>query len=281
MQKVTSRDGTPIAYDQTGAGPPVILVSGAFGYRAFPKLVQLADLLAEHFTVLSYDRRGRGDSGDTAPFAVEREIEDLEALIGAAGGRTSLWGWSSGAVLALRAAAHGLPIDRVAAHEPPFLVDDSRPLPAGHFAARLDGLLAAGRRGAAVRYFMTEGMGVPGLLVRLMRLTPMWSRLERVAHTLPYDWAVLRNTMQGRPLAREEWVRVTVPVLVLAGARSPAQLRNAARAIADVLPDGRHVELPRQSHNVSMKALAPVLVEFLAGAKAAPAAVYRIAGAGA
>jgi pimeloyl-ACP methyl ester carboxylesterase len=265
MSTVRSMDGTTIAFDRFGEGPAVILVGGAFSYRAFPKMVQLAELLAERFTVINYDRRGRGDSGDTRPYAVEREIEDLDALVEAAGGSASLWGWSSGGVLALRAAAGGLNIDKLALYEPPFMVDDSHALPPADFATRLDQLTAAERRSEAVKYFMTKGMGVPRVVVALMRVTPFWSKLKAVAHTLPYDWAVMGDTMGGRPLAASEWASVRQPTLVLSGEKSPAQLRKAAQALAEVLPSAEHRPLRRQSHNVSMKALAPVLAEFFAG----------------
>jgi pimeloyl-ACP methyl ester carboxylesterase len=265
MSTVRSMDGTTIAFDRFGEGPAVILVGGAFSYRAFPKMVQLAELLAERFTVINYDRRGRGDSGDTRPYAVEREIEDLDALVEAAGGSASLWGWSSGGVLALRAAAGGLNIDKLALYEPPFMVDDSHALPPADFATRLDQLTAAERRSEAVKYFMTKGMGVPRVVVALMRVMPFWSKLKAVAHTLPYDWAVMGDTMGGRPLAASEWASVRQPTLVLSGEKSPAQLRKAAQALAEVLPSAEHRPLRRQSHNVSMKALAPVLAEFFAG----------------
>jgi len=266
MQTVRSNDGTTIAFDRSGAGPAVILAGGAFSYRRFPKLLQLAELLSHRFTVINYDRRGRGDSGDTPPYAIEREIEDLAALVDAAGGAASFWGWSSGAVLGLRAAASGVGLQRLALFEPPFLVDASRPLPPRDFGVRLQALVDAGRRGAAARYFMTQGMGIPRPIVGLMRFAPFWRNLKATAHTLPYDWAVLGDTLSGRPLDPAEWSSATVPTLAIAGEKSPAQLRNAARALADVLPDVRHVELAGQNHDPSMKVLAPVLERFFARA---------------
>jgi pimeloyl-ACP methyl ester carboxylesterase len=262
MYTVTSNDGTRIAFDQLGEGAPVILVGGAFSYRMFPKLVELTELLAERFTVVNYDRRGRGDSGDTAPYAVERELEDLEALIEAAGGSASLWGWSSGGVLALRATAAGLPVTRLAVYQPPFLVDDDGHRPPPDFERTLAELTASDRRGAAASYFMKKGMGMPALIVGVMRLTPFWPRLKATALTLPYDVAVMGCAEWGEPLSAEQWASVTAPTLVLDGEKSPAQLRNAARALAVVLPNATHRTLPGQSHNVSMEALAPVLAEF-------------------
>src|SRR5215813_8773258 len=151
MRTTTSKDGTTIAFDRYGDGEPVILVQPAFGHRSFnPQFVELAELLAPHFTVFNYDRRGRGDSGDTAPYAVEREIEDLDALIAEAGGSSAVFGYSSGATLALKAAAHRLAIGKLALYEPPFLVDDSRPRPSADLPGQHAALISAGRRGDAV-----------------------------------------------------------------------------------------------------------------------------------
>src|SRR6185503_2516347 len=160
MRKVISKDGTAIAFDQSGEGPAVILVGGALSDRSGS--APLVELLAPHFTVFSYDRRGRGDSGDTAPYAVEREVEDIEALINEAGGSAFVYGMSSGAVLALEVASK-LPtkIKKLALYEPPFIVDDSRPLPPKDYVKQLDELTAAGRRGDAVEFFMTEVVVVP------------------------------------------------------------------------------------------------------------------------
>jgi pimeloyl-ACP methyl ester carboxylesterase len=264
METVRSKDGTRIAFDRLGSGPPVILAGGAFSHRRFPKLVELAELLADRFCVLNYDRRGRGESGDTAPYGVEREVEDLEALIDAAGGSAAFWGWSSGAVLGLRAAAAGARIERLALFEPPFAVDARRRVPPPDLATRLAALTAAGRRGRAARLFMTKAMGIPAPIVALMRFAPIWPSLVATAHTLPYDLAVMGDTMAGRPLDPEEWAGVTAPALVVAGEKSPEQLRQAARAIAKLLPNARHRVLLGQSHNPSMAALAPVLEQFFA-----------------
>jgi pimeloyl-ACP methyl ester carboxylesterase len=215
---------------------------------AFPKMVELAELLADRFTVANYDRRGRGDSGDVEPYAVEREIEDLQAVLDEAGGSASAWGWSSGAVLVLRSAAHGLKLRRLALYEPPFMVDASHRLPPADFAMRLVELTSAGQRGAAVRYYMTKGMGgVPGAIVALMRFTPFWSKLKAVAHTLPYDWAVLGDSMAGKPLSAPKWASVTAPALVIAGEKSPAQLRQAAGALAAVLPEPQRLDAGARS----------------------------------
>jgi pimeloyl-ACP methyl ester carboxylesterase len=279
MQTVISHDGTPIAFDRIGSGPAVVLIGGAFSYRKFPKTVELARRLADRFTVINYDRRGRGDSGDADVYAVEREIEDLAAVIDAAGGSASLWGWSSGAVLALRAAAAGLPVERLALYEPPAIVSE-HPAPPKDFAQRLDAHLAAGDRSGAVMHYMTAGMGAPAFFVNLMRPLPMWGRLKEVAHTLPYDWAVLGELMSGEPLEQRPWAQVIAPTLVMAGAKSPALLRDAAAAIAAPLPRGELRTLAGQGHNPSMKVQAPVVADFFGGVVNTAQPPARVAAAG-
>jgi pimeloyl-ACP methyl ester carboxylesterase len=266
MQTVTSKDGTTIAYDRYGTGPAVILVGGALSYRKFKKTEELSELLSGRGTVINYDRRGRGDSDEVTPFALEREIEDIAALIEAAGGRASLWGWSSGGALALRAAGARIGVERLAVYEAPFMVDPKEHLPTLGYSDRLDELIAAGNRSGAVRHFMRNAIGIPAPFVALMRLMPMWKGMKAVAHTLPYDWAALGDhNMHGDPLRPEEWASVTVPTLVVYGSKSPAGLQKGSRALAQVLPNAELRELEGQAHNVSMKALAPVLAEFFAG----------------
>lgn len=264
MQTVTSKDGSRIAYDRLGSGPAVILVGGALSYRKFGKMEELAGLLAEHCTVINYDRRGRGDSTEAGPFSMEREIEDVQALIESAGGSASLWGWSSGGALALRAASTLIGVERVLVYEVPFMVTAGAKRPTPDYGERLEELVAAGNRSGAVKHFMRNAMGVPAPVVALMRLMPMWKGLEATAPTLPYDWAALGpHTMYGAPLNSEEWASVTVPVQVVHGSKSPAVLRDGSRALAEVLPNAELRELEGVSHNLKMKALAPVLVDFL------------------
>jgi pimeloyl-ACP methyl ester carboxylesterase len=263
MKTVTSKDGSRIAYDRYGSGPVVILVAGALGYRKFRQMEELATLLAPRCTVINYDRRGRGDSTEVKPFALEREIEDIEALIDAAGGSASLWGWSSGGALALRAAAAGLRVERLSVYEVPFMVTPAAKRPTPDYEQRLGELVAAGDRSGAVRHFMRNAMGIPAPLVALMRLMPLWKGIKATAHTLPYDWAALgEHTMYGAPLNAEEWASVTMPTLVAYGGKSPALLQQGSRALADVLPNAELRELEDISHNVKMNVLAPVLAEF-------------------
>lgn len=240
MHTLISKDGTTIAYDKTGQGPALILVAGAFSYRKFPGQVQLAKLLSGQFTVYNYDRRGRGDSSDTQPYAVEREYEDLQAMIDAAGGSAYVWGLSSGAVLALQAAARGASITKLALHEPPFIVDAADPKPPENFVHRVNELTRANERAETIKYFMTKGMGAPSFVVSMMRMMPgVWSNLLAVAHTLPYDAALLDGFMAGKALPASLWSTVTMPTLVLEGIESPASLRHAAQALAVALPNAR------------------------------------------
>ncbi|RED64858.1 alpha/beta fold hydrolase [Cohnella lupini] len=263
MRQAISKDGTKIAYDLTGSGPVVILVGGAFSFRKFPGTLKLADFLSKDFTVINYDRRGRGDSSDTAPYAAEREIEDIGALIEEAGGFAHLWGMSSGAVLALRAAASGLPIKKLALYQPPFMLEDNGKLPPADFLAKLQDMVDSERRGDAVKWFMTKGMGVPGFFVGMMRMMPgVWKRLKAVAHTLPYDFAIMGDTVSGKPLSAREWQGIRVPTLVVDGDKSQASIRQSSQAIAHILPNAEYRTLEGQSHDVAMDVLAPVLASF-------------------
>jgi pimeloyl-ACP methyl ester carboxylesterase len=263
MKRVVSRDGTTIAYDRVGQGEPLILVDGALCSRALGPMPKLAPLLAGQFTVFTYDRRGRGDSGDTAPYAVEREVEDLEALVGEAGGSASLFGISSGAVLALTAAARGLRVTKLALYEAPFIVDGSRPTTENDWA-RIDASIGAGLRPDAVRAFL-KSVGVPAIVVALMRCLPVWSKVKAVAHTLPYDGAIVKEYQRGKALPVDRWSSVTIPTLALDGGKSPAWIRNGMRALAGLLPNARYRTLEGQTHDVAAKALAPVVAEFFRG----------------
>ncbi|WP_098025568.1 alpha/beta fold hydrolase [Streptomyces sp. st115] len=264
---VVSSDGTPIAFEQSGSGPTVILVSSALADRSDTK--KLAGLLAPHFTVVNYDRRGRGASGNNAAYMVRREIDDIAALIEHAGGIASVFGSSSGSVLALRAAAAGLNIKRLALYEPPFAVAPSDFRPPRDFARHIDGLIAEDRRSEAVKTFMTKAQGMPVFMVGSMRLMPgVWSNLKAMAHTLPYDIAVMGDTQQGKPLTTEMWSPATAPTLVMTGSKSPDGFQSAARAVTEVLPDAVHHTLQGLNHGavvMAPKKLAPKLIEFLQG----------------
>jgi pimeloyl-ACP methyl ester carboxylesterase len=271
MKTVTSKDGSRIAYDRLGSGPKVILVAGALGYRKFKKTEQLARLLAERCTVINYDRRGRGDSTEVKPFAVEREIEDIAALIEAEGGPASLWGTSSGGALALRAAGTGIGVERISVYEVPFIVDPEATRPTRDYGERLDELVAADDRGGAVKHFMRHAIGIPAPFVAVMPLLPMWKGIKATAHTLPYDWAALgEHTMYGAPLDPAEWASVTMSTQVVYGSKTADVLRQSSRALAEVLPNAELRELEGVSHNVKMNLLAPVLTEFFDTASVRP-----------
>jgi pimeloyl-ACP methyl ester carboxylesterase len=259
--KVFSKDGTAIAFDRIGYGPPVILIDGALCYRGMGQSGQLAELLAPHFTVFTYDRRGRGASGDTLPYAVEREVEDIAALLSEAGASAFVWGTSSGAVLALEAANCLSGIKKLALYEAPFIVDDTRPTTEDGWD-RISGAVAADRRSDAVKLFL-KLVGVPGFVRALMPLIiPVWLKLKAVAHTIPYDGAVVRDNQRGKPLPASRWASVTIPALVMDGGNSPAWMRHANRSLASVLPNARYQTLQGQTHMLKPKAHAPILVEF-------------------
>lgn len=269
MKAVISKDGTPIAFDQSGEGPALILIAPATGTRL--DLASLATALAPEFTVFAYDRRGRGDSGDTPPYAVEREVEDIEALIDEAGGSAFAFGSSSGAVLALEAARlRPTKIAKVALYEPPFIVDNSRPPAPENFAQHLAELAASGRQGDALEYFMTQ-VGSPPEMVAQMRQSPMWPGLEKIAHTLAYDVTIIGNTQSGDPLPLRKWASVTVPTLVLDGTtflgsqEKHTFMRHGADELASVLPNAQRRTLEGQDHGPADDVLAPALKAFFLG----------------
>jgi pimeloyl-ACP methyl ester carboxylesterase len=252
QKTVTSKDGTTIAFERLGTGPTIILVSAALADRA--DTAKLARLLAEKFTVISYDRRGRGQSTDTQPYALEREVEDIAALIDAAGGSAYLFGSSSGSVLALEAASRlGRAVGGLFMYEPPLIVDDSHPPMPDDLAAQVEKLLAADRRHDAVKLFFHKGMGIPAVFVTLMRwLMPGWSKMARIAHTIPYDLAVLAGTQTGQPLPDSRWASAQLPTLVMVGSKSEPFFHTGAQALAGLLPDGQYRPLVGGNHGAVM-----------------------------
>ncbi len=264
MPRLTSPDGTLIAYDRIGDGPPIVLIDGAMCYRGAGPMDGLAPLLSAHFTVFTYDRRGRGDSTDTLPYAVEREVEDLSALIDEAGGEASVYAMSSGVALALAAAAAGAHIGRLALFEPPFVAQFEEPGRAEEYSADLHQLLKAGDRGGAIARFMTR-VGVPQQMIDGARSSPAWARFEAIAPTLAYD----NRLVAGGEVPGDVASRVTVPALLLSGGASPEGLQQAARATADALPNAEHRTLQDQTHDVAPEAIAPVLIAFFSASVAA------------
>jgi pimeloyl-ACP methyl ester carboxylesterase len=259
--QISSRDGTKIALDVSGDGPPLILISGALSDRALH--VPLVELLAPQFTVFNYDRRGRGDSGDTQPYAVVREIEDLDVIIGTAGEPVLLYGSSSGGNLALQAALSNLNIRGLALWEPNFIVDQSRPPLPTDYVEQLNALVAAGRRGDAVEYFMTTAVGMPPEFVTPMRDAPFWPAQEALAHTLAYDGAVVGNSMSGQPVTGDSWASVAMPTLILDGGTVP-WMTAGADALATVLPRAERRTLEEQTHDVAPEPIAQALRDFFA-----------------
>jgi pimeloyl-ACP methyl ester carboxylesterase len=254
VSTVSSADGTPIAFERAGAGPALVLVDAAGHYRAFSSFTGLVGLLAPEFTVYQYDRRGRGHSGDSPPYAVAREVEDLAAVIAAAGGSAFVYTFSSGGLLGLHAAAAGLPITRMALLEPP--IDEAEDHAAqAAFTAELVGLVEGGRPEAAVEHFLS-GIGVPDDVLAGMRSTPAWSAMVSVAHTLVYD-ARLSEASSPELLAS-----VTVPTLVLDSAGSSDDITGMAATVAAGIPRGEHRSLAGEWHGVADEVVAPVLVEF-------------------
>jgi len=259
MTHVISKDGTRIAYERLGSGPAVVLIDGAMCSRAFGPMPKIAALLKDHFTVYLYDRRGRGESGDTQPYSKAREVEDIDALVQAAGGAAFAVGLSSGAALALEAAASGLPLRKLAVYEPPFVAADSIAQQPDHLA-KLKALVAAGERGAAVKYFMRDMVNVPAPFVLMMQLMRgAWRKLQAVAHTLPYDAAIMENWHV--PAARLAGVRTAT--LAMYGGKTDMRLKRGVEELVKVLPNVRRQILPGQTHNVSAAALVPALVQFL------------------
>jgi len=262
MSSVISADGTAIVYDRSGEGPALVMVSGSLTTRAaFPPFTAL---LAPHFTVFAYDRRGRGDSGDTPPYAVEREVDDLRALVAEAGGEAFVFGHSAGAALAMEAAARVAGIRRLAVYEPPFILGGRSPLP-DDLPARLAERCAADGPDSALAYYFTIALEVPAPALERMRADPTWAEWERMAHTLAYDAAILGERVTGRPLPAEPFASIAVPTLVLSGGSSPEWMRETARAVAAAIPGGRHVTLDGQGHSAAPDVLTPVLVDFFGG----------------
>jgi pimeloyl-ACP methyl ester carboxylesterase len=264
MKKVNSKDGTTIAFDQSGLGPALILVHGAFMHRAIdPQSVQLAELLAPQFTVFRYDRRGRGESGDTQPYTVQREVEDIGALIDAAGGSAFVYGISSGAALAMEAAIQlEGKVRKLAMYEAPYNSEEPARQAWQEYRKQLRQALAEGRRGDAAALFLAL-VGTPLDQINAMRKEPWWAAFEPVAPTLAYDAAILGDD-RSVPVGRA--ASVPVPTLVMNGGASDKFMYDTAVALAKAMPDAEHRVLEGQTHAVAPEAIAPVLVEFFNGA---------------
>lgn len=268
MNTFTSRDGTRIAYDVRGSGPAVILIDGAWCGRNMGPMPKLAPLLAPYFTVYNYDRRSRGDSSVSTDYSPDREYEDLAALIDIAGGSASLYGTSSGAALALFATARGLPVDRLALFEPPFTdVPGGKPMPRG-YQAEVERLVAEDRRADLAKFFMVKMIGMPAIMMPLMRLNPAWKAMLHNAPSLPHDTAV----MEGYGFPTEVARSIRVPTIVMSGDKTFKQLKEPVRLARETIPGARFASLPGQSHDAAAEIVAPVLIDFFTGADTARAA---------
>ena len=259
MQYITSKDGTRIAYEQSGQGPAVVIVGGILGDHF--QQTGLAHLLTEHFTVYNFDRRGRGESGFTPPYAVEREVEDIAAMLDAADGSAFVYGTSGCGALSLEAAARGLSsrMKKLAVWEPPYIVDDSRPPIPQDYLQQLSRMLREGRRGDMLEYFFTQAVGMPTEFVAAMRQSPFWPAQEAFAPTLVNEAILMGNGTFALP--KERFAKVTVETLVIDGGTTP-WLSHAADAVAHVLPNARRYTIAGQPHNVADEAMAHVLIEF-------------------
>lgn len=259
-----SKDGTRIAFERAGAGPLVVLVDGALCSREFGPARGISAELSDRFTTVVYDRRGRGESGDTKPYAPQREFEDLAAVIDAAGGDAYVMGQSSGAGIVYRAAAAGVPMRKLAGYEAPWV--GLRPARDGtprDYLGELRRLLARGENGKAVGYFMVKMVGGPFFLPLMMRMMPkVWKQLRAAATTLPYDAEVMGA--QFLP-PRDDLASLAVPSLVLCGGKSPDEMKAAQETVAAAIPGSQHRILAGQTHQVSASALAPVLADFFTG----------------
>lgn len=259
MNNVISKDGTKITFDKQGQGPPVILVDGALSFRLFGPMPELAKLLSTNFTVIDYDRRGRGESGDTKPFAVDREIEDIEALIDSIGGVACLYGVSSGACLSLEATIKlGNKVKKLALYEPPYKSGENALQEWREYNRKLQEFLVENHRNNAVALFMTL-VGIPVDQIEGMRKTPMWQMLESVAPTLLYDAAAMGV---NRKVPLERVLQITTPTLVMHGGAGLPFIKQTALTLSKAIPNAEFRTIEGQTHAVSSEAIAPILAEF-------------------
>jgi pimeloyl-ACP methyl ester carboxylesterase len=260
-----SEDGTRIAYEVTGTGPILVIVEGALCHRGMGAFEELAPILADRFTVVGYDRRGRGESGPgTSPYQVQREVEDLIAVLGTVDPEAFLFGMSSGAALSLEAARQGALIRRLAVYEPPFILDDSHQPDDPGFTDRLRGLLASGRRTRAVQAFMRL-LGAPAPIVAVLPMFPLWKRLTAAADTLPNDFEIVSPYRRWLPLPDGHYAAIAAKTLLIAGGKSPAYMQHAPVAIASQIAGARTAVLAGQTHEVKAEVIAPVLAGHFLG----------------
>ncbi|WP_367643905.1 alpha/beta fold hydrolase [Bacillus sp. THAF10] len=250
MKTLISKDGTIIAYEKLGTGPSLVLVASAAADHK--DAIQLAEQLSKHFTVYNYDRRGRGQSSDSPEYAVEREVEDIEVLINEAGGKSMLFGSSSGAVLALETASKlQEKVTKLFMYEPPFVIDDSRPRVPPNYVSHLNKLVGDGKRSDAVEYFMSEAIRIPSEILNFIKAEPSWKSMENIAHTLVYDGLIMGETQSGKPLPINKW-EVKVPTAVMVGENSESYFHAASKSLVELLPQAKYFTLLGQDHSAVM-----------------------------
>jgi len=264
MPFVTSKDGTRIGYSVVGTGPAIVLVDGALCSRDMGPSTPIAQELKDRFTVYTYDRRGRGESGDTKPYSTQREIEDLAAVIEAAGGSVAIFAISSGVVLSLEAANTIPGITGMVLYEAPVFTDATRKQVPADYVQRMDQLVASGDGAGAVKHFMQNGIQVPWFVLLMMQVFGMFKKMAPVGRTLPYDTALVSPLWTHKPIPANRWPKATMPILTIGGSKSDAWMQNAQKAIAANLPNAQHKTLVGQNHMVAAPAIAPMIREFLA-----------------
>ncbi|MGW5051341.1 alpha/beta fold hydrolase [Actinokineospora sp. NPDC004072] len=265
MGKVTSADGTKIAYERVGEGPAIVVVDGMFLYRAIdPWTPQFAGLLADRYSVYYYERRGRGESGDSDSYEMAREIEDLAAVIEAAGGEAYVVGMSSGGVLAVEATAAGLPVKKLAVYEPPLVVDDSRTPVPDDYLSEIRTIVAEGRKGDAIGFAGVKAVGFPEEAAAMMREQPFFPAMEAIGHTTAYDAEIMDGLMFGKPVPadrRDRWSKINVPTLVAFGGASEQWMHSGAKAVAEIIPNAKLQGLKDQTHEIAAEVLAATVTE--------------------
>jgi pimeloyl-ACP methyl ester carboxylesterase len=264
MPFVPSKDGTRIGYSVTGTGPVIVLVDGALCYRTSGPMGPISAQLKDRFTVVTYDRRGRGESGDTKPYDPQREIEDLGAVIDANGATAALFAISSGVVLAL-ATADATPekISKMVLYEAPLLTDDTRHADPA-YAATMYALVDRGDTVGAVKHFLGAGVGVPRYAMFMMGLFGLFRKLASIGATLAYDTRIIMPYWTNSPPPKTDWAHATMPILAIGGRKSDPWMQNAQVNIAKALPNATHKTLPGQNHMVSAAAIAPMIKAFAA-----------------
>ncbi len=260
MKSIRSKDGTTLAYDVYGNGPALIYITGAICFRNFKPVLDDAKIFAREFTMYNYDRRGRGDSSDTLPYSIDREIEDIEAMIDAAGGSAFLYGHSSGAVLALEAARR-IPskISKVSIYDASYVHDEREKSEYAVLCTKVSELVRQNKNAQALRTFLI-GIGMPKFFVYLLPLMPGWKIMKALAPTLEYDMLLTRElppTVQAS--------EIKVPMQIIYGEKSPAGIHSVAHQLAQAIPGAQLKQLDGQDHMASAKALLPVIAEFLKG----------------